>query len=407
MSKSLPPQEMARVRTDLRRVATGPAIISLLRQRDGMSRTELARKMGVSNQAVSKTVTRLMIEGLLFESGRQPIGVGKARTRLSLVSDSRFALGMHLDRTSALTSLVNLSGEVEASVQSSIDTNTSPEEAVQTLAEAASGLLDDSPTAKTRLVGGGLGIAGPVDHELGTAAPHNFRDWQNVPLAKMLSDRIGTPIVLDNEANMAMAAEHWRSGREGWTVVIYIGTGLRAAMMLDGEVYHGPHSNAGEVGHMVVDINGPICVCGRRGCVEVFSSPAAAVSRYRNKSLTIRPDKEGRGPAWGAETLAHLTELSEAAKRGESMAREALRESGMYLGVAAANLTAILDVDYIVLAGPLLNLMGPDFIAGAESSLTRNEFDPARKARIIVSSDVHSGSIARGSALVAMSNVGA
>ncbi|MDR3070258.1 MAG: ROK family transcriptional regulator [Propionibacteriaceae bacterium] len=408
MTSTIPPTlELATPNPELRRAATGPAIINLLREHDGISRTELAKRLGVSNQAVSKTVIRLMGDGLVRETGRQSIGVGKARTKLSLVPRSRYALGMHLDRSSFVVSLVNLTGEVEGSISSSFETVPSPEDAVETLRAASAELLGISPKTKKRLVGGGLGMAGPVDHTRGIAtAPHNFSGWHNVPLALLLSDAIGTPILIDNEANMAMAAEHWRSGRAGWTVVMYVGTGLRAAMMLDGDVYHGSHSNAGEVGHMVVDPAGPLCVCGRRGCVEVFSSPAAAVERYFAKTGKAQPCKNSMGPTWSKDTLGQLTELSSHAKRGESAAREALRESGAYLGIAAANLATLLDIDQIVLAGPMLSLLGADFVAGAEEELARNEKDPGRNTRIIVSSDLRSDAIARGSALIAMGNVG-
>lgn len=397
---------VGRLRADSLRANAGPAVLDMIRRRDGISRTELARRTGLSAQAISKIVARLVDTGLVRESGRQSVRVGKARTRLSIVPRSRFALGINLDRNGAVAALVNLAGEVESTAQADFGDHPPPEEAVDMIGQAVDTLLQERECTSSRVIGCGLGMVGPLDHRRGVVtAPNNFFGWHDVPLAKMVAGRIGTSVVLDKSTNMAMLAEHWRMPRPGWTVVIYVGTGIGAGLMLDGEVYRGVHSDAGEFGHMVLDPAGPRCVCGRHGCIEVLTSPAAAVDRYlRRTGRFDRPATET--PAWNRQTRDQLRQIAGLAAGGESDARGALRDSGRLLGIGATNLVALLDIDEIILAGPMLDLVGPEYVAGVQEGLALGRTVPYRGARISVSHYLDSDTIALGAALLVLGAVG-
>jgi predicted NBD/HSP70 family sugar kinase len=378
--------------------STASTVIDLIRRNDGISRTELARRLGLSAQGMSKVVARLLEAGMVMETGRVSVGVGKARTRLSLVTRSRFALGVHLDRSGFSMVLVNLAGQTEAAASDQFRTPPSPADAVEMLGVAADTLLAGLGEEQYRVIGCGLGMAGPLDHRRGVVTtPNNFFGWREVPLASLVAQRIHTPVKLDKSTNMATIAENSRSHRPGWTVVIYVGTGIGAGLMLDGAVYRGVHSDAGEFGHMVLDPTGPECVCGRRGCVEVLSSPASVVDRYfRQVDAALSGDQV---PAWGRDTSRQLRKIVRLADNGDTSANHALAESGRLLGIAAGNLVTLLDVEDVIIAGPMLDLVGPTYVDGVMHGMDATLAGSNRLLRTTVS-DLRADTIALGGALL-------
>ncbi|MDR1189681.1 MAG: ROK family transcriptional regulator [Bifidobacteriaceae bacterium] len=386
------------------RNGSGPKVVNLVRQQDGISRAELARRMGLTTQAISKIVARLELDGLVTES-RLAAGGSHPRTMLSLVSDARFAIGIHLDRHRGAAILVNLLGETVASTSLSYDTVPDPAATVELLSRAVKDMVGRCPAPADRIAGCGLAMAGPVDHRTGVAtAPNNFSGWKDVPIAEMLSSAVGLPVKLDKETNMATMANQWMSRRAGWEIVIYVGTGIGGTLMLDGELYRGRNSGAGELGHMVLDPSGPWCVCGRRGCVEVLASPAAVVHRYKQmpaESPTVQPDA-----AWNSSTIGNLKLIATAAGQGEIAAIDALKESGRLLGIAANSLASVLDVEDIVLAGPLLGTLGEHYIGGVRIGLAETRWGTAVAPRLTVDSSLYSEMIAVGAAICTLQDVG-
>jgi predicted NBD/HSP70 family sugar kinase len=376
-----------------------PAVLDLIRRHTGISRAEVARRVHVSRQAVSKTVADLVEQGLVCETGTHPNGVGRAPTRLAVVPGGRFAVGIHLDRDGALVTLVDLAGRIVA--QAAHETAVlPPTDYVELLGATAESLLSAHPEAEGRLSGCGIGMAGPVDYHAGVAtAPNNFAGWRDVPIAAMLGARLGVPVALDKETNMALMAEDWDSASRSSSVVVYVGTGIGGALMLDGEIYRGPHSDAAELGHMIMDASGPVCVCGQRGCVEAFTSPAAIVGQFDG------PVGEA-APRWSGATLGALRGIVGLAADGDDAARSVLATAGARLAVAASSIVRLLDLDDIVLTGPLLDELGPDFAAAFSAGVVWTERARARGAAVTVAAHLKSSDIARGAAISVLRTVG-
>ena len=153
-----------------------------------------------------------------------------------------------------------------------------------------------------RVLGLGIGIAGPLDFRDGIASPNGLPGWDSVPLKALAQERLGLPVVVDKDTNAAVLAEAWRRPMRD-AAVVFAGTGLGVGLLLGGEVHRGARSGAGEFGHTTIQFDGPLCVCGRRGCVEAVH--AAAVGT----------------------------------------------EAARVLGAAVSNLVQLLDLDQIVLSG--------------------------------------------------------
>ncbi len=152
---------------------------------------------------------------------------------------------------------------------------------------------------------------------------------------------------------------------------------------------------------MVIDKEGPRCVCGRHGCLEVFTSPAAIVQRFDNDG------KLPEGPAaWGSDTEARVAEVVRLARQGDPLARSALYDSGHTLGISVANLVTLLDIADVTLAGPMIGAVGPHYLRGVEDGFLQTEAHPTRPAQISVSPDVRLDLIASGAAYLVLGGVG-
>ncbi|MFF4652713.1 ROK family transcriptional regulator [Streptomyces sp. NPDC001380] len=336
-------------------------VLGLLRGRDGVSRGELAAGSGLTPQAVSKIVARLRDEGLVAEAGRgEPTG-GKPRTLLRLVPEAGLAAGVHLDRDRVAVLVADLAGRPVALREAGLrpeDPAAVADGVAAVVREAAAAAQGAGAARRAAAEGGapllgvGVGCPGPLDHAAGvlhrvTGLPR----WDGFPLRDALAERLGLPVVLDKDTNAAVLAEPVRAGS---TVYLHLGSGLGAGLVLDGALYRGARTNAGEFGHQTVQLDGPRCDCGNRGCLEVLCLAALRA-----------------GDTAGAARL---------------------------LGVGAAGLVRLLDVDRVVLGGRAV-LAAPDvFVRGVAAELAARVPDPAWQAVPVSVARAGERAVARGAA---------
>lgn len=370
---------------ELVRGHNGALVLDLIRRETGISRVELARRTGLTPQSISKIVTRLIQAGVAEEVVRAPAGVGKPGMSLSVVGRSRFAIGMHVDRSRWLALVADICGDIDAVEEGTFDGRPSPEDALVALSEGAAKLMAGLGVARSRVVGAGLGMAGPLDHATGVLrAPTNFAGWRDVPFGAMLQERLGLPVSVDTDANAAAVAECWRAPHASSAAVVYIGSGIGAGLVLDGKVFRGAHSEAGEFGHMVLAQRGPLCACGRRGCVEALASPAGIVAAYE-RSVSRDPSERNRPVQWTATTEARLRAVERRAGTGDGAAKASLSRSGEHLGIGIGNLVTLLDVEEIVLTGPMVRLAGPIYADAVRRGVARSRPPSSRQVPVSVS----------------------
>ncbi len=305
-------------------------VLGIVRAGQPMTRVELAGRSGLTPQAVSKIVARLIADGLLVETGSRNVGVGKPRTMLRLVPGSRFALGVHVERDELRVVLVDLSGSVLDRAVTVLAPEFTPDSLVEALAEQVQVLRGRNDVPDDRLLGVGVGFVGPLDHFNGVVRDAtSLTGWHDVPLRDLAARRLGLPVLVDKDTNVAMAAEAWcRGGDFRHAALVLAGTGLGAGLLLDGQVHRGARTNAGEFGHTTLQIGGPPCACGRAGCVEVLHNSALA-----------------EGDVHHAVTV---------------------------LGTAVADLVQLLDVDHVVLGGKSV-LSSPEVYVGGVRDAVREQ----------------------------------
>lgn len=323
---------------------------TIRRSGEGLSRIELAEATGLSAQTVTNITRRLLDDGLISEAGRTINGPGKPRITLRLNAESRFSVGVHLDPAVMTFVLLDLMGNVVARVVARTPEQ-EPRVIVQTMAETIEKLIDEAGVDRSRIAGVGIAAPGPLDAKKGTVIdPPKLHGWHRVPLRDVLAEATGLPVTLEKDTTAAAVGELWtgHGPTDDSFLFVYLGTGIGAAEARDGDVVRGSSRNLGEVGHIIVDPDGPACACGSRGCVEVVCTPQAIVEAAE-RSGVLAGDRE----ATDAEAVdRRFTELSELARRGDQAALGVLRDAAERLSVLIAALTNMLDVDRVVLGGP-------------------------------------------------------
>lgn len=248
-----------------------------------------------------------------------------------------FYIGMDLGGTTFKAVAVSSHGQIFGRTQGATDPACAPEVLVQRMVAAMQQLTRDVATGKRRLQGIGLGIPGILDLPAGIVrqAPHLPR-WSDFDLRASLSRDLDGPFAIDNDANAAARGEAWLGAARGIQhfVMLTLGTGVGSGIMVAGQMLHGAHGYAGEMGHTVVEPNGPPCDCGSQGCLEQFVSGTAVARTAR--------------PLFGAIDGPQLARL---ARQGDARARHIFRDVGYYLGLACASFANIFNPQRIILGG--------------------------------------------------------
>ena len=372
-------------------------ILDAIRGAGSISRVELVRSTGLTGATVSTTVRRLIEDGLVVETGREPSTGGKPRTQLSLDPLARFAVGTHLDSAGITYVLADLAGGVVGRWRTPGLGIDAPPAVVHRIAAEVRGLLAGIGTPPERVLGLGIVAPGPLTPSAAMVlTPPQMERWRSFPLAGALEDATGLPVLLDNDATAAAVGEYW-SGTVAPTTAfaaLYMGSGIGGGVMVDGVAYRGASSNAGEVGHVCVELDGPECWCGARGCIEAVAGPAAVVEQARSAGL-LPPEPGTRS------VLEEFAALTRTALRGGEAAEALLRRSARYVAVAAQAMTNLMDLDLVVLTGPAFGLAGSLYLPAVEKQLAASAF--ARRnhpVRVIISPNAPDAAAIGGAALV-------
>ncbi|WP_163197963.1 ROK family transcriptional regulator [Bifidobacterium platyrrhinorum] len=326
-------------------------VLEAVRKREGLSRSDIAKHTGLTAQTVSNIVRKLLDDGLIEETGTQAGRSGKPRTLLQLRADSRFALGVHLDPIVTTIVLVNIAGEVVARSHPAITGDAGA--AIRDIADSCERLIASSGVDRSAVIGLGLAMPGPLDVRTDTVLnPPNLNGWHEVPVVERLSEALDMPVILEKDVTAACYGESWVGGgaADRDFLFFYLGFGLSFGVSRHGDVYRGHTGNEGEIGHIVVDVDGRECWCGQRGCVSISCDPTAIVLKAVQ-----------RGVYDGAEEIdltdmfainGRFNDVCSKARQGDKTCDAILHETGRGIGRAAVILSDLFDIDHIVLGGP-------------------------------------------------------
>jgi len=283
----------------------------------------------------------------------------KSKTRKS--SPKGLVLGVDIGGTKVAVGLVDSAGQIVAQGRKPMVADGTAEAALQ----AVTGAIDSLLSASGKIHGIGICSPGPLDPRAGVVVnPPNLPCWRNFPLAEKVAAKYRVPVKLDNDANAAALAEtRWGAAR-GYRYVFYtcIGTGIGTGIVLDGRIYHGRTGAAGEGGHMSIDYRGPVCGCGKRGCIEVLAAGPAIGARARTK-LGAESSRHSKILDLAKGDVARVSSemVGQAYAAGDLLAREILEESVELLAAWLGNIVDLLDPDVIVMGGGVAAMLKPFF----------------------------------------------
>jgi N-acetylglucosamine repressor len=330
-----------------------------------ISRAEVARNTGLTRTTVSDLVSDLLDDGMVEEVGRGPSSGGKAPILLSLVGDARQVVGLDLGEETFSGALVNLRGEVRRVLELPVD-GRNGDDALGLVFRLVDDLLADSSVTP---LGIGVGTPGLVDTRTGTIRWAVNLDWQNLPLGGLLADRFGLPAYVANDSQAAALAEYTFGSdgrRRSNLVTIKIGRGIGAGLVLNGSLFQGDGFGAGEIGHVAVVDDGAACRCGRFGCLETVASSRAIATRA---GVLARELGTPLATTAGERELT-IDDVVRGFADGDEAARTAALEAARLLGRAIAGVIGVLNIERIVLDGPV-TAFGDEWLAAVADEARR------------------------------------
>lgn len=351
-----PRQPAARRGTNLPRMGDFNLTVildAIRRSESGLSRVELAQIVGLSPQTISNISRRLLDQKLIVEAGKEGSGPGKPRTILRLNPRGMYAVGVHLDPSIITVVLLDLVGAIVTKDTFATPRSHEPEKVVAAIAASVDRLIDGSGVPRELVAGVGVAAPGPIDLDRGAVvgAPL-LRGWADIPLQSMVAEATGLETTMDKDVTGAAVAESWTGGPGGTDsyAFFYLGTGLGCGLVLNGEVYRGSSGNAGEIGHIIVDPDGPECFdgCGMRGTIATALEPVRIVGRAIETGVL---EPLGTDPT-AADFQTAFARLSARASEGDERAIEILAAAARKMAWAAAVVGNLLDVERMVFGGP-------------------------------------------------------
>jgi predicted NBD/HSP70 family sugar kinase len=351
-------------------------VLDAIRRRpEGITRSELAALTALSGMTVTKVCRRLLDAGLVDEHGTRTSGPGKPAAVVKLNPGGGFAVGVHIDPAAVTYVLVDLSGKVHDHSRTGTPAAGDPSAVIDEMADAIEALIAGSAVDRSRILGIGIASPGPVNVDDGVLLnPPMMPNWHRVALRRALAEATGLPVLLEKDATAAVVAELWFAGPGSSRdfAFMYYGTGLGTGLSLGGEVVRGSSSNAGDAGHITVDPGGPMCTCGRRGCVGYVTVPRALVERAVLDGVLSAAEAGNLDDT--VDVDAAFSRLATRAAAGKPEAIAILIDAARSLARAIVVIVNLLDIDEVIFGGPFWGRVSP-VILGALPDAVRG--DPA------------------------------
>lgn len=340
-----------------------------------ISRAGVARMTGLTRSTVSENVSELILEGLVAEIGHGKSAGGKPPILLNVVDQARQIIGIDLASGEFRGAIVNLRGAIQHRINLPVE-NRSGEMAFELVYN-----IIDQLVAKvdTPLLGIGIGTPGLIDAGSGVVQNAVNLDWQNLTVADILKERYQLPVFIANDSQLSALAEYnfGESHRVPNLMLIKIGRGVGAGVILNQQLHYGDSFGAGEIGHIKVEENGELCRCGNYGCLETRLS--SRYIRRKAKELALKNNESLLSQFAATQKEISNEVILKAYQDGDPGVQTIVKEVGTRLGKALTYLVSLLDINRIVIAGSV-SLFGDGLItpaiqelkAGTLSALSNN-----------------------------------
>ena len=329
-------------------------ILKIVRNNPMISRPEIAKKARLTSVTVSTLIAELMDRNIVIEGGLADSQGGRKAQLYHFNKDAGKIIGINMRIGFVTVELYDLVGNRIATGESFfLDDKQKVEETTDRMVDAVHKILSANALKAEDILGIGVTMPGRVDHERGIVYHlPNLRQWHDVPLKEWLENALNIQTFIDRDTNSNVMYLKWEGVLEECSDLVYlsIDEGIGSGVLIDDAVYHGSHGLAGEVGHMTVEPDGPLCNCGNRGCIEVFTSNQAIVKYYRDELA-----KSGKGTEECDRILGNhsaenklVVEMAKMAEAGDREADNAFHHAVKYLKALIINIINTYDVSMVV-----------------------------------------------------------
>jgi glucokinase-like ROK family protein len=375
-------QPLRKATREQTRVHNSRLVLRTIYERQEISRADVARETRLTRTTVSDVVADLMVQSMVEEVGYGPSAGGKPPILLSVVPDSRHLIGMDLASDEFHGAVVNLRGQVRRQISIPLH-DRDGEAALALVYEIVESLC---AATESPLLGIGIGSPGLMDASNGIVRRSVNLDWHDLPLRGLLEERFDLPVYVANDSQVAALGEYTFGNGSGVEnlVVIKVGHGVGAGIVLNGRLFHGETFGAGEIGHVAVVENGEPCRCGNLGCLETVASVRALIGQAQ-AIADGNPNSHLHRFAAGPSEISIET-ICRALEAGDEQVQQMIQRVGRYLGIAAANIVGLLSARRIVIAGSV-TCLGQALLDVIRREMTRRSLAiVANEAEIVLSS---------------------
>ncbi len=376
------------VQHNFMRNANALSILEYLRSNGMCTRREIQSATGLSWAAVSTISADLLSHEILIEKPPVSRVSGRSPNLLDFNPRKNMSIGAEINAEGLTAVLLDIRGNVLDAQEALLE---QPERnaTLNQLTLMIEELLQKNNIQKKQLLGIGVSLQGSVDKDGAISLyNHYIRDWKDVPLKALYEEYFGVPVKVMHDPACIALAEEWENSylKNDDFVLIRIGYGIGMSYMHDGHPLHGHEGTAGELGHMVVNVDGEGCTCGNRGCLEAYCSIRGIARRAYD---IIVPEADRAAHPFNDTDIAHLKELlvtaAQKADEGDGAMQQIFDDAGRYLGVGIANLINLLNPSYVILTGGVLDI-SQRIVAYAKENAEKNAWHTS-SFRIVVSKE--------------------
>lgn len=327
---------------DLIRAINRSHVLNAIKSYGPIGRAEIARRTGLSPATVTSITARLISQGLILEKAAGDSSGGRPPILLVINPKGGYVVGIKLTETHAICALTDLEALIVAKSSLPLSGH-DPAQVVDDLARMVPSFIRKQRISKKELLGVGIGLAGIIDAENGILRQSPIYGWNNVPLRDMLQRKLHLPVYIENDVNTLTLTERWFGPGQGVDnfLTVTVGRGVGLGIVANGQFYRGQSGGAGEFGHITIRPDGPLCACGKRGCLEAYVGDPGL----------IRSAKEAAARGKLASPVQSVDELLSLAQKGDPGAVRIFKEAGLLLGIGIATLINLFDPKKIIISG--------------------------------------------------------
>lgn len=326
------------------------SVLNYIRKNKTVTKAGVAQATGLTFMAIKRILEELEELKLIRYDEMDKTGMGRHALSYAINENYKYTIGIHINKYVTSIAILNLRGKIQANETISMEKDFPNQNAfVECLTKMIDKLLKQENLLREDILGIGVGAPGPVDWEQGVIlTPPNIPMLSYLPLKEVLERKTGCPVYVHKDANVIAFGEYWHGGGGPCEDLIYIDVdmGIGSGLIIDGKLKVGSNGVAGELGHITIDMNGPLCNCGNKGCLEAMSSGIAVL-----KELSAQLEKETGHSLYEKRHNLVMEDIFAMTEQNDLLTISILNRSASYMGIAVSSLINIVDPQVIIMGG--------------------------------------------------------